>query len=178
MNNEKFKIICNFHGYSDAFIAKELGICERAVRNYSSGKTKKNESLINLALTLDALARREFDNFIKNLIETKILKKMPIFKSSKIFEKYKFHLFSQKKEIEELLALAKETAIKREVLTRAKNTVSLKNEGYLNLIKINDVYAYLSFGYRFFDEKKYLSFLKKEKLKVNRDSLIKFINSQ
>lgn len=161
MNNEKFKIICNFHGYSDAFIAKELGVCEKTVRNYSSGKTKRNDKAFELANTLDYLSKREFVFFVEKLLETKILKNIPVFKSSKVFDTYKDHIFS----------------VSYAILVRARKKVSLKNEGYLNFLK-TDPEVYGGSNFCFFDEKKYLSFIKKERLKVNRDSLIKFINTQ
>lgn len=176
MNNEKFKIICNFHGYSDAFIAKELGVCEKTVRNYSSGKTKKNNYAFELACSLDYLSKLEFHFFAEKLILTKILKSIPIFKSSKVFEKYKDHLFSIKNEPSVRSFYKNDKEWFRALLCADEGT-SLKNEGYLNFLKIG-LEIYENYKFCFFDEKKYLSFLKKEKLKVNRDSLIKFINSQ
>lgn len=177
MNNEKFKIICNFHGYSDAFIAKELGVCERTVRNYSSGKTKRNDKAFELAYTLDYLSKREFVFFVEKLLETKILKNIPIFKSEKVFDTYKDHIFSIKDEANKMMSFYLEPSEAYAILVRARKKVSLKNEGYLNFLK-TDTEVYDGSNFCFFDEKKYLSFLKKEKLKVNRDSLIKFINTQ
>lgn len=176
MNNEKFKIICNFHGYSDAFIAKELGVCEKTVRNYSSGKTKRNNDAFKLAISLDYLSKLEFHFFVERLIRTKILKSIPIFKSSKVFEKYKDHLFSIKNEPSVISFYKNELEGFRALLSAEEGT-SLKNEGYLNFLKIG-LEIYENYKFCFFDEKKYLSFIKKERLKVNRDSLIKFINTQ
>lgn len=176
MNNEKFKIICNFHGYSDAFIAKELDVCEKTVRNYSSGKTKRNNDAFKLACSLDYLSRLEFHFFSERLIITKILKSIPIFKSSKVFEKYKDHLFSIKNETSVISFYKNELEGFRALLSAEEGT-SLKNEGYLNFLKIG-LEIYENYKFCFFDEKKYLSFIKKERLKVNRDSLIKFINTQ
>lgn len=178
MNNEKFKIICNFHGYSDAFIAKELGVCEKTVRNYSSGKTKRNDKAFELAYTLDYLSKREFVFFVDKLVETKILKNIPIFKSEKVFERYKEHLFSIKEEALRMTSFYTKDYKSLKAVNRAVEKVSLKNEGFLNFLKVNFNAYYDDSNFCFFDEKKYLSFIKKEKLKVNRDSLIKFINTQ
>lgn len=177
MNNEKFKIICNFHGYSDAFIAKELDVCEKTVRNYSSGKTKHNDEAFKLAYTLDYLSKREFVFFVEKLLETKILKNIPIFKSSKVFDTYKDNIFSIKDEAKKMMSFYLEPSESYAILVRARKKVSLKNEGYLNFLKTN-LEIYDKGNFCFFDEKKYLSFIKKERLKVNRDSLIKFINTQ